>query len=77
MTTTPLFANQLGINRRKELALRMLSDGLSYAEVCLELRVSHTTLTSWVKAGLPAGDPDLDQVCFVDGMTERERRRQR
>jgi hypothetical protein len=77
MTTTPLFAYQPGINRLKEQALRMLSDGRSLAEVCLELRVSHQTLTAWIKSGLPAGDPDLDQVCFVDGMTERERQGQR
>lgn len=77
MTTEPLFPYQPGIDRRKELALRMLSDGHSLAEVCLELRVSQRTLSVWVKAGLPAGDPDLDQVSFVDGMTERERQRQR
>ena len=77
MTTDPLFPYQPGINQRKEQALRMLSDGCSQAEVCLELHISHKTLSAWIKAGLPAGDPDLDQLSFVDGMTERERQRQR
>lgn len=77
MTMDSLFAYQPGIDRRKEQALRMISDGRSFAEVCLELRISHKTLTTWIKSGLPAGDPDLDQVSFVDGMTERERQRQR
>jgi Homeodomain-like domain len=77
MTTDCLFPYQPGINRRKEQALRMLSDGHTQAEVCLELRISHKTLSAWIKAGLPAGDPDLDQLSFVDGMTERERQKQR
>ena len=77
MTSGFLFAYQPGFNLRKEQALRMLSEGRSFAEVCLELRVSHKTLSAWVKAGLPAGDPDLDQLCFVDGMTERERQQQK
>ena len=77
MTTENLFVNQPGIDRRKEQALRMLSDGRSPAEVCLELRISHKTLSAWIKAGLPAGDPDLDQLSFVDGMTERERQKLR
>jgi len=77
MTTEPLFPYQPGINLRKEQALRMLSDGRSQAEVCLELRISHRTLTAWIRAGLPAGDPELDQLCFVDGMTKRERQGQR
>lgn len=77
MSTDPLFAYQPGIDRRKEQALRMLSDGCSQAQVCLALRVSQKTLSAWIKAGLPAGDPDLDQLSFVDGLTERERQRQR
>jgi len=62
---------------RKEKALRMLSEGMSFAEVRLQLQVSHRTLTSWLKAGLPAGDPDLDQLSLVDGLSERERQRLR
>lgn len=77
MTTESLFAYQPGINWRKEQALRMLSDGRTEAEVCLELRISSKTLTAWIKSGLPAGDPDLDQLSFVDGMSERERQRLR
>lgn len=73
MSTNPLFEFQAGIDRRKEQALRMISEGCSHAEVCLQLRVSHKTLNLWIRAGLPAGDPDLDQVSFFDGLTERER----
>ena len=51
----------------------MISEGHTHAEVCLQLQVSHRTLTLWVKPGLPAGDPDLDQLSLVDGLTERER----
>jgi hypothetical protein len=72
----PLFEYRPGVDRRKEKALRMISEGCTHAEVSLQLRVSHKTLTAWLKAGLPAGDPDLDQVSFVDGLTERERQRQ-
>jgi len=77
MTTKPLFDYQPGFNLLKERALRMLSDGRSPAEVCLELRISQRTLGAWIRAGLPAGDPDLDQVSLVDGMTERERQRRK
>lgn len=73
MSTDPLFAYQPGINRRKEEALRLLYEGCSEAEVCLQLRISQATLSAWIKAGRPAGDPDLDQLDFVDGLTERER----
>lgn len=58
---------------RKEQALRMISEGRSHSEVRLELQISQQTLSSWIKAGLPAGDPDLDQLSLVDGLTERER----
>lgn len=70
-----LFAYQPGIDRRKEQALRLLSEGYPYAEVRLLLQVSDKTLSSWIKSGLPAGDPDLDQLSLVDGLTERERQR--
>lgn len=70
-----LFAYQPGVDRRKEKALRMLSEGQSLAEVRLLLQVSDKTLTVWVRAGLPAGDPDLDQLSLVDGLSERERQR--
>lgn len=73
MATDCLFIYQPGINLRKEQALRMLSEGRSFAEVCLELLVSNKTLTAWIKAGLPSGDPELDQVSLVDGISERER----
>ena len=53
----------------------MISEGYSHAEVCLQLQMSHNTLTSWVKSGLPAGDPDLDQLSLVNGLTERERQK--
>lgn len=72
-----LFTYQPGVDLRKEKALRMLSEGMSFAEVRLQLQVSHRTLTSWLKAGLPAGDPDLDQLSLVDGLSERERQRLR
>jgi len=68
-----LFEYQPGVDKRKEKALRMISEGHSNAEVCLHLQLSHKTLTSWIKPGLPAGDPDLDQLSLVDGLTERER----
>lgn len=51
----------------------MISEGRSHSEVRLELQISQQTLSSWIKAGLPAGDPDLDQLSLVDGLTERER----
>ncbi len=73
MHDNSLFDYQPGVDRRKEKALRMLSEGQSFAEVRLLLQVSHKTLTAWIKAGLPAGDPDLDQLSLVDGLTERER----
>ena len=69
----PLFEYRAGLNQRKEKALRMIRDGHSPAEVCLELQLSAATLKAWLKAGLPAGDPDLDQLSLVDGLTERER----
>ncbi len=72
---TSLFEYRPGLNLRKEKALRMISDGHSYAEICLQLQVSHATLAAWVKSGLPSGDPDLDQLSLVDGLTERERRK--
>lgn len=68
-----LFEHQPGVDRRKEKALRMISEGNSHAEVCLQLQTSHKTLTNWIRSGLPAGDPDLDQLSLVDGLTERER----
>ena len=70
-----LFAYQPGVNLRKEKALRMISEGSSHAETRLNLQISHKTLTAWLKAGLPSGDPLLDQVSLVDGLTERERQR--
>jgi transposase len=70
-----LFEYQPGVDRRKEKALRMISEGYSYAEVCLRLQLSHKTLTAWIKSGLPAGDPALDQLSLVDGLTERERQK--
>lgn len=70
-----LFAYQPGVNLRKEEALRMISEGSSHAETRLKLQISHKTLTAWLKSGLPAGDPVLDQVSLVDGMTERERQK--
>lgn len=73
MSIKPLFTYQPGVNLRKEKALRMLSEGLSHAEVRLQLHVSEKTLKAWVKSGLPAGDPDLDQLSLVDGLSERER----
>ncbi len=73
MTMEYLFTYQPGVDRRKEQALRMISEGCSHAEVALHLQVSHKTLSAWTKSGLPAGDPELDQVSFVDGLTERER----
>ena len=72
-----LFDHRPGVDWRKENALRMISDGNTHAEVCLKLQVSHKTLTAWIKSGLPAGDPNLDQLSLVDGLTERERQRQR
>ena len=75
MSIEVLFAYQPGVDRRKEQALRMISEGHSFADVRLQLRISHKTLTVWIKAGLPKGDPDPDQLSLVDGLTERERRR--
>lgn len=76
MSKEYLFDYQPGVDRRKEKALRMLSEGRSGAEVRLLLQVSEKTLSAWVKSGLPAGDPDLDQLSLVDGLSERERKRQ-
>ena len=75
MSMDCLFEHQPGVNRRKEKALRMISEGSTHAEVCLQLMVSHKTLTAWIKPGLPEGDPDLDQLSLVDGLTERERQK--
>ncbi len=69
-----LFEYRPGVDRRKEQALRMISEGRTHAEICLRLQVSYKTLNAWIKTGLPAGDPDLDQVSLIDGLTERERR---
>ena len=73
MEMDALFTYQPGVDLRKEKALRMISEGLSHADVCLQLQVSYKTLTGWLRAGLPAGDPDLDQLSLVDGLSERER----
>lgn len=73
MTEKYLFTYQPGVDWRKEKALRMVSEGRSHAEVRLQLEISQKTLNNWIKAGLPAGDPDLDQLSLVDGLTERER----
>ena len=69
-----LFQHQQGLNRRKEKALRMISNGETYADICMELNVSFKTLQSWIKAGGAVGDPELDQVSLIDGLTERERK---
>ncbi len=53
----------------------MISEGSTHAEVCLQLMVSHKTLSAWIKPGLPEGDPELDQLSLVDGLTERERQK--
>lgn len=68
-----LFTYQPGVDLRKEKALRMISEGHPYAEVRLQLEISQKTLDNWIKSGLPAGDPDLDQLSLVDGLSERER----
>ena len=73
MSSDSLFEYRPGIDRRKEQALRMIKDGCTPSEVCLQLQISCRTLTAWIKSGLPAGDPDLDQLSLVDGLTERER----
>ena len=72
-----LFEYQPGMDRRKENALRMISEGCAYSEVCLQLQVSYETLSAWISGGVPAGDPDLDQLSLVDGLTERERKNRR
>jgi transposase-like protein len=72
-----LFEYQSGVDRRKERALRLISEGYSLSDVCLELQISHKTLTTWIRPGLPSGDPELDQLSLIDGLTERERQRQR
>jgi len=74
MEKDSLFTYQPGVDLRKEKALSLLSEGCSFEEVRLLLEISHRTLTAWVKAGLPAGDPNLDQLSLVDGLTERERK---
>lgn len=71
-----LFQNQPGVNWRKEQALRMIADGHTHAEVRLQLQVSHKTLLAWVRSGPPSGDPELDQISLVDGLSQRERERQ-
>jgi hypothetical protein len=68
-----LFLYQPGVNWRKEKALRMISEGCSFAEVRMLLQLSHKTLTGWIRSGLPAGEPELDQLSLVDGLSERER----
>ena len=75
MQMDTLFTYQPGVNRRKEKALWMISEGRSHAEVRFELQISQKTLSSWVKAGHATGDPDLDQLSLVDGLTARERQR--
>ena len=75
MKMESLFEYRPGVDRRKEKALRLISEGCSHAEVRLQLQVSQKTLTAWVKSGLPAGDPELDQLSLVDGLTERERQK--
>ena len=71
-----LFENMPSPNWRKEKALKMVVEGYSHAEICQELQVSYKTLTAWLKCGLPKGDPDLDQVSLVDGLSGRERQTQ-
>ena len=73
MSKKYLFEYQPGIDLRKEKALRMISEGISHADVRMQLQISERTLSNWLKSGLPAGDPDLDQLSLVDGLTERER----
>ncbi len=73
MDSDLLFLHQPGISWRKEKALRMISEGHSFVEVRLALQLSHKTLTAWIKGGLPAGEPDLDQLSLIDGLSERER----
>ena len=71
-----LFINKPGVIWRKERALRMVSDGKTLDQVCLELGVSLATLEAWIKSGLPdgrGGDPDLDQLSLYDGLSQRER----
>jgi hypothetical protein len=68
-----LFTYQPGVDLRKEKALRMISEGHSLAEVRIQLQISEKTLAAWLRCGLPAGDPDLDQLSLVDGLSERER----
>ena len=51
----------------------MISEGHSFDDVRLALQLSHKTLTAWLKAGIPAGEPDLDQLSLIDGLSERER----
>jgi len=71
-----LFENKPGFNLRREKALRMLAEGVTHAEVCLELQISTKTLQAWIKnAGQSKGDPDLDQVSLIDGLSERERQK--
>ncbi len=70
-----LFEYQPGMDRRKEKALRMIVEGHSCTDVCLRLQISPKTLSAWIKSGLPAGDPDLDQLSLIDGLTERERQK--
>ena len=71
-----LFTYQPGVDLRKEKAFRMISEGRSLAEVRLALQISEKTLAAWLKTGLPAGDPDLDQLSLVDGFSDRESYRQ-
>jgi len=69
-----LFENIPGFSLCREKAIRMAKEGFSEADICLELLISPRTLSSWLKlAGQSSGDPDLDQVSFIDGLTDRER----
>jgi len=54
----------------------MFAEGYTCPEIRLQLKISDKTLNACLKSGRPAGDPDLDQLSFFDGMTERERRNQ-
>ena len=52
----------------------MISEGYAHTELCLQLQANNM-LAEWIKSGLPAGDPDLDQLSLIDGLTERERQK--
>ena len=69
-----LFENKPGFILRREKALRMVKEGFTHAQVCLELQISQSTLSAWIKAvGQASGDPDLDQISLIDGLSQRER----